>query len=110
MAITPAKGEQRSSVMLSNMLSSKGDREGKAPDGRPFKIWDFIVHPKSLTRCISNPALMELLFTVVSPSASGPQCKDQPWRHGGLVSAQACTRWCLGAVCRQRRRSKRQHA
>lgn len=73
MAITPAKGEQRSSVMLPNMLSSKGDREGKSQDGRPFKIWDFIVHPESLTRCIRNPALMELLFTMVSTNASSPK-------------------------------------
>lgn len=66
MSITQAKGEQRSSVMLPNMLSSKSDREGKSPDGRTFKVWDFIVHPESLTRCISKPALMELLFTVAT--------------------------------------------
>jgi hypothetical protein len=90
MSITQAKGDQRSSVMLPNMLSSKSDREGKSADGRPFKVWDFIVHPESLTRCISKPALMELLFTVVSLDASHPDTGRPNLAAWDFWSAQAC--------------------
>lgn len=53
-------------ITLPNMLGIKGNREGKAPDGVPFRVWDFIVHPASLLRCTGNPALTEFLVSTVS--------------------------------------------
>lgn len=54
-------------ITLPNMMNSNSNREGTAPDGGPFKTYDFIVHPDTLTRCVGKADLLEHLITTVSP-------------------------------------------
>lgn len=65
MVVEQLQGKQGVNITLPNMLGIKGNREGKAADGVPFKALDFIVHPETLSQCTVNLTLMDFLITTV---------------------------------------------
>lgn len=52
-------------LSLPNMLARKECRTGKTAEGVTFKTWDFIIHPDSLARAISSPAVLDALAIMV---------------------------------------------